>query len=373
MKKFIFLLAGLALTGFTMHATTTTNTEQVETTMYNRGYGNSFIFVENGIEFSVFRDGQFDFNILGNNSQLNVSVGSPNFNISFNSGYDYNAYVQYDEFGAIIQIENTPIYYDYFGRVSQVGHVNINYNNYGYVTRVGGLYVHYNRYNVFSHCTGYINVYNRRYVYRPWHRYYSVPARNYCVVYNRPYRQYYKPVRYKYHRPYYNNYRPRTAVANRHGNTIKRNRSYATVNRSPKNVTHVNRNAGSNRYIADNRNYGNKTVNRSSNRTYRPEGNRNNNVSRGNQAVRNNTSRNYKQNRVAEKPNRNNTRIYNKSKTNTRKPSQVVNRTVSKSKTTNNRKANVYKGSRNKPMASNTRGSSNRNNNRSTNSHNRRS
>ncbi len=24
--------------------------------------------------------------------------------------------LQYDEFGAIIQIENTPIYYDYYGR-----------------------------------------------------------------------------------------------------------------------------------------------------------------------------------------------------------------------------------------------------------------
>ena len=55
-----------------------------------------------------------DFNLLRNNSRLNVSINSPNVNISYNSGYDYNAYVQYDEFGAIIQIENVPIYYDYY-------------------------------------------------------------------------------------------------------------------------------------------------------------------------------------------------------------------------------------------------------------------
>jgi len=172
MKKFIFLLAGLVLTGFTVNATAIANEANATATYYG-GYGNSFIFVEDGIEFSVFRDGQFDFNVIRNNSRLGVNIGSPNVSISFNSGYDYNGYVQYDEFGAIIQIENIPIYYDYYGRISQAGNVNIHYNNFGYVNRVGGLYVHYNRYNNFSHYTGYINVFNRGYVYRPWHRYYS--------------------------------------------------------------------------------------------------------------------------------------------------------------------------------------------------------
>ena len=80
MKKFIFLLASLILTGFTVNAATS-NTDFASTT-YNRGYGNSFIFVEDGIEFSVFPDGQFDFNILRGNSRLNVSVGSPKLNVS---------------------------------------------------------------------------------------------------------------------------------------------------------------------------------------------------------------------------------------------------------------------------------------------------
>lgn len=227
--KRIVLLASIILTGFTAVASTTTNSETTAT--YMNGYGNSFIFVEGGIEFSVFPDGQFDFNILGNRSNLNVSIGSPHVNISFNSGYDYNTYVQYDEYGAVIQIENTPIYYDYYGRITRAGNVNIYYNNGGYLSRVGGLYVHYNRYNVFSHCSGFINIYNRHYVYRPWHRYYSMPAYDYRVVYSRPYRQYYEPVRYSYNKPYYNNHRPKTSVATRRGSTIERNRHYATANR----------------------------------------------------------------------------------------------------------------------------------------------
>ena len=70
--KRILILAGLIFAGLTASATTTNNT--INTSTYINGYGNSFIFVEGGIEFSVFRDGQFDFNILGNRSNVNVSL-----------------------------------------------------------------------------------------------------------------------------------------------------------------------------------------------------------------------------------------------------------------------------------------------------------
>ncbi|WP_136481151.1 hypothetical protein [Cognatitamlana onchidii] len=230
----------------------------------NNGYGKSYIFVENGVEFSVFPDGQFDFNILNNNSSLNISYGSPNVNISFNAGYNYNSSVQYDEFGAIIQIEHTPVYYDNYGRVIQAGNINIFYNNFGYVSRIGGLNVFYNRYNTFTHCTGYINIYNRSYVYRPWHRYYCAPTYRYRVVYNRPYRRYYYPVRYNYCRPFYNNYRPRTAVGVRRGHTIYRNSVYATANRNTRNRTTISNNHSSRRSYANNKSRlrNNTTINR---------------------------------------------------------------------------------------------------------------
>mgnify|MGYP001170113120 FL=1 len=407
MKKFIFIVAGLILTGFAVNADTT-NTDFTNT-FNNRGYGNAFIFVEDGIEFSVFPDGQFDFNLLRGNSRLNVSIGSPNVNISFNSGYDYNAYVQYDEYGAIIQIENTPIYYDYYGRIVQAGNVNINYNNHGYVSRVGGLYIHYNNYNVFSYVTGYINVYNRHYVYRPWHRYYRVPAYDYCVVYNRPYRQYYAPVRYVYTRPFYNNYRPKTAIYSRRGESIERNREYATVYRSPKNVTQINRKASSRRYEGD-LDRSSDRVARTENRTessrrYESDLNKhsernapqvNSNANRrdytnNTQATRINSRMNdtkttresvnrpvvahennprtnvvtrTKKNNMIEKPNNANSRTYTKSNSATRSMPQVTQRTSERT---------VSRTVESKPMAAKTRSNSGNNNTRSEASSRRRS
>lgn len=380
MKKFIFLLAGLFLTGFTVNAGTISTNANAPSTFYG-GYGNSFIFVEDGIEFSVFRDGQFDFNILRGNSRLGVSLNSPNVSISFNSGYDYDAYVQYDEFGAVIQIENTPVFYDYYGRVNQIGNIQIHYNNFGYINRVGGLYVHYNRSNTFSHFTGFINIYNRAYVYRPWHRFYSIPAYDYCVVYNRPYRQFYAPVRYVYNRPFYNNYRPRTAIATRRGNTIIRNRNYATVNRSDRNVTRVNTNAISRRVVAQN-NRGerpdnnvdiNRTVNR--NTTVKRDNNSEININRNTTIRRANNSNNNRtierntrpsvntigtrttNNRVSQKPNNSNTRIYNSSNTKTRN-TQVTPRPVNKPRETSPQRSVTRLTQSSKPTATQSRSNS---------------
>ena len=207
MKRILFLLASVLLVGGASFASTSTSLEaEASLNNYVRGYGNSFIFVEDGIEFSVFRDGQFDFYAGNFGPNLNVGFSNRNVSFSFNTGYDYNPYVQYDSFGAVIQIENTPIFYDYYGRVSQIGNIFINYNGFGRVNRIGGLNVFY-RGNVFSHYSGFINVYNRNYIYRPWHRYYAVPAVNLCIINTRPYRQFYTPYRHVYYRPYRNNTR----------------------------------------------------------------------------------------------------------------------------------------------------------------------
>ncbi len=177
-------------------------------------YGNPFIFVEEGITFSVYPDGEFDF-YINERVAVGANVNFGNTSITFNSGYNYDPYVQYDDYGAVIQVENIPIYYDYYGRVSQLGNVNIWYRN-GRVHRIGGMYMYYNPRGVFTHYTGYVNIYNRHYVYRPWHGYFVRPAVGFCLVYNRPYRRYYNPVRYTYYRPYAYNYRKAHARVGHH-------------------------------------------------------------------------------------------------------------------------------------------------------------
>ena len=237
MKRILYLFAALVAISTTAFATNTTTSEaDASINNYVRGYGNSFIFTEEGIEFSVFADGQFDFYLPNYGPDVSINIDRPGFSLSFNSGYDYNPYVQYDSFGAIIQIENTPIYYDYYGRVNQIGNIFINYNSFGRINRVGGLNVYY-RNNAFWRYDGFINNYNRVYVYRPWHRFYAAPHIDFCIVHVNPYRQHYVPVRHIYYRPYTQNVRHYNIGRRDNGYAIRRttsirNRSYAQTPRN---------------------------------------------------------------------------------------------------------------------------------------------
>ena len=171
---------------------------------YSPYRGDAIIFVERGVEFAVFPDGQFDFffNPRGNFNRIPGHI-----NYSFNSGYNYGPFIQYDDYGAVIQIENVPVYYDYYGRLIQAGRVRIGYNSFGMVNRIGNMFLHYNFYNQLTHTSGFINSRNASYVYRPWHDHYVRPY-SYSVVYHEPYRLYYVPNRMKYshYRRYYDNH-----------------------------------------------------------------------------------------------------------------------------------------------------------------------
>ncbi len=231
--KNLAIIFSILLTGFSAAASSVEKTDTGR-----RGYdGNAFIFVEGDVEFSVFPDGQFDFIYVGPQKGNSISISSPNMNITFNTGYNYDAYVQYDAYGAVIQVENVPVYYDEFGRIIRAGNVDIRYNNRRLV-RVGGLHIIYNNYGHFMHCTGAINVFNPYYVYRPWHVYYARPLYTHVIVYDYPYRRYYSPVRYSYHdhvvfyknRKNYQNgrrnfYRPGSKVHYRDGR-VADNRNY---------------------------------------------------------------------------------------------------------------------------------------------------
>ncbi len=241
-------------------------------------YGEAFIFIEGGVEFAVYPNGEFDFHY--NPRFLNTSImhiPHPGRNISYNSGFNYDAFVQYDDYGAVIQIEHVPVYYDHYGRILQAGDVIIRYNNKGLISRVGNMQIRYNRYNQPVRYIGVINHYNTRYVYRPWHQYYMRPHTNYRVVYFEPYRAYYEPVRMNYfhystyyqtNNYYYNKnnfYRPgQSAVVYNHGrktstvrdnNTVIRNSSTVSRNVSGNTATENRRNS-----VTENRNENRNSV-----------------------------------------------------------------------------------------------------------------
>ncbi len=236
MKKIIAISIGILLMSFSAMANSSNKGEN-----YYNGYGNSYIFVVQNVAFSVYPDGQFDFTYINNRNgnNVNITATSPYINISYNGGYNYEMYVQYDHYGAVIQVEDIPIYYDEYGRIAQAGDVEIFYTN-RRIVQIGGLYIHYNYYGNYAYSTGYINPFNYYYVYQPWHRYYVRPVYAYCIVYDLPYRRYYSPIRYSYydHSIYYSNrgrsnvayangrrsfYRPGTRVHYKNGRTAVNN------------------------------------------------------------------------------------------------------------------------------------------------------
>ncbi len=257
-------------------------------------YNNSFIFLEDGITFAVYPDGEFDF-------YIDNRIGRNRRNVTFNSGFDYSPFAQYDDYGAVIQVENIPVYYDFYGRVSQIGSVDINYRN-GRVNRLGNMFVYYNRRGFYDYHTGFINVYNRRYIYRPFHSFFARPALGFCFVRTTPYRRYYNPFRYTYYNPYRFNRRQQYArIGKVHRyNQVRRERS--SIYRNDKRVAVRDNARRSNRTVARNSARGNRNVARSSEarRTDRSTARANSN--RGNRTVaRTSTTRSNGTNRAVKR------------------------------------------------------------------------
>ncbi len=209
-------------------------------------YNNSFIFEENGISFAVYPDGEFDF-------YINNRIGNRNRNVTFNSGFDYSPFAQYDDYGAVIQVENIPIFYDFYGRVSTIGSVDIRYRN-GRVRRVGNMSVYYNNRGFYDYHTGFVNVYNRSYIYRPYHRLFSRPSLNLCLVNRDPYRRFYTPFRYSYYTPYRFNRRHSYVNIGKtyRNNNVRRDRE--AIYKNDKRVSLRKNNVRSNRNVGRNTN-----------------------------------------------------------------------------------------------------------------------
>ena len=147
MKKGILILVAVLMTSPFLFTAEAAN-KVYPGNLYNYNYGENFIFEEQGVTFSVYPDGEFDF-FIGNYARVGVGVRVGGVGVTFNSGFDYNPYVQYDDYGAVIQVENIPVFYDFYGRVNQIGNVDIWYRN-GLVSRIGGLRVFLPRWSFYS-------------------------------------------------------------------------------------------------------------------------------------------------------------------------------------------------------------------------------
>lgn len=192
MKKLLLFFASCFLIHTATNAATTNN----------RHNEDPFVFLENGIEYAVYKEGGFDFNTIPQTNRIHINTSR--VHINFNSGYNTSPFVQKNRYGDIVRIENTPICYTYDGKVSRIGNINIRYNRYGYVSSIGHLNINYtNHYNNYS-CSGYINT--RNHYYKPRYKVYKKSRGRDYYTYRQPKRVYVNENNY-YNSPHNNKYK----------------------------------------------------------------------------------------------------------------------------------------------------------------------
>ena len=156
MKKLVLLF-----TGMLMGLTTVTGTETLSNTQLlddnlskNKRYHHAqpIMFVERGIEFIIFPNGDFDFNTAtdtyGDNgygddmyyrkTNTNTRRGSVTTQVNISAPGTTSRYYDYGPRGV-------QVIHDKYGNVRRVGNVFINYDYYGRLKRIGSIYVRYNR------------------------------------------------------------------------------------------------------------------------------------------------------------------------------------------------------------------------------------
>ncbi|SDS13995.1 hypothetical protein SAMN05216503_2095 [Polaribacter sp. KT25b] len=135
MKKGILILVGMFIMTTTVKAKT--NYELPNKIEANYTYNNAVNFIEHGIEFFIFTNGDFDFNALENDTYYDYNGSRIKNNSRLRIDRDYR--------GRITRIENIFINYDYRGNVSRVGSIFMRYYR-DRLTKVGDLNIRYDRF-----------------------------------------------------------------------------------------------------------------------------------------------------------------------------------------------------------------------------------
>ncbi|WKD84698.1 hypothetical protein KCTC32516_00032 [Polaribacter huanghezhanensis] len=132
MKRGLLLLLGILSFASVKANDYTTSAKK---SIINNRNDEAVTFVEKGIQFHVFLDGEFEFNSLTRNSNYYNYNGRTYSNNSLRVDRDYR--------GRIKRIGRNYIRYDYRGNVSKIGNVKLYYRN-GLLRRVGNLKISYN-------------------------------------------------------------------------------------------------------------------------------------------------------------------------------------------------------------------------------------
>jgi len=174
MKKITFLVAGLLLSGSLALASETTIFSGKPTPNYwavDYREAEPVVFMERGIEFLVFPNGEMDFNTEPSQSEGVYYRSSREGNRTYGTQAYYNSRgvkVEHDYNGRVRRVGNVFINYDSKGRVKRIGTVYMSYNSFA-LSQIGNLRLIYNRSGHIVDAVGYINRNNRDYVYEAYY------------------------------------------------------------------------------------------------------------------------------------------------------------------------------------------------------------
>ena len=134
MKRGLLLLLGMFMMVSTVEANNGNNLPN--RIGFNYSYQNSVNFVERGIEFFVFTNGEFDFDTNYNSVYFDYNGRRTRRNNGVSIDRDFR--------GRVRRIGGTFINYDFRGNVTRIGNVFMRYHR-GRLTKVGNLRVRYDR------------------------------------------------------------------------------------------------------------------------------------------------------------------------------------------------------------------------------------
>ena len=163
MKNNILLIA-LILGVFTFVNANEVNNNRINNTDASRySYMQPLKFIERGVEFYVFPNGEFDFNThprrqrsTGHGVSINISHGAPR---TVHSSYYGNSHsnrgvrIEHDHLGRVRRIGSVFINYDRNSRIKRIGSVYMNYHHH-LLANIGGLHIYYSRNGRIHRTTG---------------------------------------------------------------------------------------------------------------------------------------------------------------------------------------------------------------------------
>ena len=168
-----------------VNATEVTYTSTENRMRYN--FDEPISFVERGIEFYIFANGEFDFNTRPEDSQGDYFYRTARKRTAARKpvNVNYGTRIEHDSFGRVRRVGNTFINYDSNDRVSRIGTVYMRYNRFG-LTQIGGMKINYsNRGQIVSMYGNIKGTRNQGYTYSYYgstnNDYYNDYASNYPV------------------------------------------------------------------------------------------------------------------------------------------------------------------------------------------------